>query len=172
MTYWLISDLHLGHAATFNKFIRSDGSPLRPFTSVEEMNETIIGNFNKCVSQKDTIYFLGDIAINKKYLPLMDRFNGKKRLVMGNHDIFGYREYMKYFDEIMSYTVFDGDGVILSHIPISIDSKARFTLNVHGHTHANCLEDDFYYNVCVEQLDYLPIMYDDILKYLKLFLKR
>lgn len=172
MVYWLWSDPHFGHAATFDKFKRDDGTPLRPFSSVEEMNETMIANHNDCVRPHDTVYVLGDIAINKKYLPLVNRLNGKKRLIMGNHDVYGYKEYVKYFDDIMAYKVFEKDQIICSHIPLSIDSRARFRLNIHGHTHANCLEDDFYYNVCVEQLDYKPIMYDDILKYLNLFLKR
>lgn len=166
---FLLSDPHLGHEGMLT-FKRADGTPLRPFSSVDEMNETIIENYNKMVGPKDTIYFLGDIAINKRYLPLLHRFNGKKKLIPGNHDIFGLKSYVPYFDDIAGYKVFEKQRIICSHIPIAIESRARFRLNIHGHCHSQSLSDPFYYNVCVEQFDYYPVSYDDILKYMDHFL--
>ena len=40
-TRFLISDTHFGHASTWEKFTLEDGSPLRPFTSTEEMDEAM-----------------------------------------------------------------------------------------------------------------------------------
>lgn len=34
----------------------------RPFDSADEMNETLIYNFNTCVKKNDTVYIFGDIA--------------------------------------------------------------------------------------------------------------
>lgn len=53
---WFTSDLHLGHRAAISMCER-------PFETVEEMNETLIWNFNSCVKENDTVYILGDIAI-------------------------------------------------------------------------------------------------------------
>ena len=35
----------------------------RPFSSVEEMNETLIKNWNSVVSKDDTVFFLGDFCL-------------------------------------------------------------------------------------------------------------
>lgn len=53
-TYY-ISDLHLGH----ENVIRFDN---RPFDSVEEMNETLVNNWNSVVTNADHVYHLGDFC--------------------------------------------------------------------------------------------------------------
>lgn len=137
MTNFVISDTHFGHTNSWEKFKKADGSPLRPFTSTEEMDETMIERWNAKVKENDVVYHLGDVVINKRYLPLMSRLNGSKRLIMGNHDIFGHEEYLKYFKKVAGVRVFV-DQFILSHIPLHPDSiTGRFKVNVHGHLHAN-----------------------------------
>lgn len=77
------SDLHLGHRNLL-KFTKP-----RPFNSIDEHDEAILENWNSVVKQEDTVYVLGDIAMNKdpdelgKYLT---RLNGHKHLILGNHD--------------------------------------------------------------------------------------
>ena len=51
---YFTSDLHLGHS----NIIRMCN---RPFNSVEEMNNTLIGNWNSRVTNRDDIYILGDL---------------------------------------------------------------------------------------------------------------
>ena len=36
---FIVSDTHFGHESTCTKFKREDGSPLRPFSCAEEMDE-------------------------------------------------------------------------------------------------------------------------------------
>lgn len=81
MSTFFTSDLHLGHQNII-KYCS------RPFGSVEEMNETLISNYNEMVSESDWVYFLGDICMGKiaETLPLVSRLNGKKVLIAGNHD--------------------------------------------------------------------------------------
>lgn len=79
---YFTSDLHLG----YSKVIKNRN---RPFDTVEEMNETLIANYNSLVSKKDTVYLLGDLT--QKLEPqeansLLSRLNGKKTLLIGNHD--------------------------------------------------------------------------------------
>lgn len=164
---FLTSDTHWGHAGIC-KFTNYDGSPVRPWDDVEEMNEEMIKRWNETVGPKDKVYHLGDVVINRKFLPILDRLNGDKVLYKGNHDIFRLADYVKYFRDIRSYGVMN--GCILSHIPVHKDSIARFGANIHGHTHGNRVLDaggnidPDYFCVCVEQTDYRPISFEDVLQ--------
>lgn len=173
---FVISDHHLGHTNSWEKFKLEDGSPLRSFTSTEEMNETMIERHNAKVKEQDTVYFLGDVVINKKYLELVKRMNGRKILIRGNHDIFKDEEYREVgFQQIHGVRVFV-DKFILSHIPLHPDCVTeRFRVNVHGHLHANqvmswqVIDEDIVYKpdprylcVCVEQTDYTPLHFDEV----------
>lgn len=167
---FLTSDPHYSHPEMLI-FKGPDGvTPLRPFSCVEEMDEALVNNFNRRVGTKDSAYILGDITMKKKYLPILDRLNGKKYLVFGNHDIFHFSEYAKYFVDMKSYYVLGDKNILLSHIPVAIESRGRYGLNCHGHLHANVNPDPFYYNVCVEQFDYYPVAFDDVLKYIDRFI--
>jgi calcineurin-like phosphoesterase family protein len=173
---FVISDHHLGHTNSWEKFKLEDGSPLRPFTSNEEMNETMIERHNAKVKEQDTVYFLGDVAINKKYLELVKRMNGRKILIRGNHDIFKDEEYREVgFEQLHGVRVFV-DKFILSHIPLHPDCVTeRFRVNVHGHLHANqvmswqVIDEDIvykpdprYFCACVEQTDFTPLHFDEV----------
>ena len=173
---FVISDHHLGHTNSWEKFKLSDGSPLRPFTSTEEMNETMIERHNAKVKEQDTVYFLGDVVINKKYLELVKRMNGRKILIRGNHDIFKDEDYREVgFEQIHGVRVFV-DKFIMSHIPLHPDCVSeRFRVNVHGHLHANevmswqVIDEDIVYKpdprylcVCVEQTDFTPLHFDEV----------
>ena len=57
---WFCSDWHLGH----KNIIKLSN---RPFSSIEQHDETIINNYNKVVNREDNVYFLGDLAWNQSY---------------------------------------------------------------------------------------------------------
>lgn len=171
---FIISDTHFGHAniLTFKNY---DGSPVRPFGSVEEMDQTMIDNWNKVVRPQDVVYHLGDVAINKKYIHLVGRCNGHKRLIMGNHDIFKLDLYTPFFEKIMAMRVFPGK-CIMTHVPVHYDCLERFKLNIHGHLHNNKIakitrdygmisasNDDRYVNVSVECINYTPVPLESII---------
>ena len=166
MTSYLISDTHFGHANII-KFTDNDGKKTRPFDSVEEMDEFMVKNWNNTVKPSDRIYHLGDVVINRKALPILDRLNGKKVLIKGNHDIFKLRDYAKYFDDVRAYKVMPKHGIIMSHIPIHPESLSRWKLNIHGHLHTNHLADKKYLNVCVENINYTPIDLDSVIQFLE-----
>ncbi len=180
---FVISDTHFGHTNSWEKFKLADGSPLRPFTSTEEMDETMIERWNAKVKPQDTVYHLGDVVINKKYLHLVSRLNGRKILIRGNHDIFGDDDYYNVgFEQIHGVRVFV-DKFILSHIPLHPDCVTeRFKVNVHGHLHANEITrkivtkpfapvgqqevidqiDPRYLCVSVEHTNYEPLHFDEV----------
>ena len=163
---WVAADHHFGHANILN-FKRDDGTPLRPFKTIEEHDEEIINRHNAVVGQTDRVYLLGDVCINRHKLYLLSRLNGRLVLVKGNHDIFKLKEYLPYFDDIRSYVVqkdHDGNKVILSHIPIHEESVGRFGTNIHGHLHYNKIDDDRYLCVSLEHTNYSPISIPEALK--------
>lgn len=177
---FLVSDTHFGHEKTCTVFKREDGSPLRPFSSAEEMDEFMIKAWNERVRPSDKVYHLGDVVINRKFLSVLGRLNGDKVLIRGNHDIFKLEDYTQYFRDVRGYHVMN--GLILSHVPVHSDSLARFGANIHGHLHANRVMrargvdaktgdilysneiDPRYHCVCVEHTDFAPILFEDVLK--------
>lgn len=179
MNRFLISDTHFGHTNTWQKFTVEDGSPLRPFTSTEEMDETMVENWNRVVRPQDTVYHLGDVVIARRNLETVKRLNGRKILIRGNHDIFRDKDYYEAgFEQIHGVRVFV-DQFILSHIPLHPDCVGeRFKRNVHGHLHGNRIMrtqdggmgatytevDTRYLCVCVEQINYTPVSFDDVMK--------
>lgn len=171
---WWIADLHLGHEKCCTEFKRPDGSPLRPFANADEMNEALVSRWNARVGDNDRVYVLGDVVINRRFIPQLARLKGKLTLVRGNHDIFDIHEYLKYFDEVHGCLVFD--GFIATHVPVHPDSLARFKANVHGHLHCHRVMkkdhgrdviDPRYYCVSVEHTDYAPLAHDELIQRIK-----
>ena len=171
---FLVSDTHFGHAGVC-RFMRNDGvTKLRPWDTAEEMDEFMVKAWNERVRPNDKVYHLGDVVINRKALGIMRRLNGDKVLIRGNHDIFKDTDYREHFRELRAYHVMN--GVILSHIPIHSESLGRFGTNIHGHLHANRvmlpgfngkitdIVDVRYHCVCVEQTDFAPILFEDVVK--------
>ena len=171
---FLVSDTHFGHAGVC-RFLRDDGTKLRPWDNPEDMDEELVRRWNDTVRPNDKVYHLGDVVINRKALKILSLLNGDKVLIRGNHDIFRDTEYRHYFRELRAYHVMN--GMILSHIPIHEASLARFGTNIHGHLHANRvlrsdvkgvdIIDPRYHCVCVEQTDFAPILFEDVIKRIK-----
>lgn len=167
---FLVSDTHFGHAGVC-RFLREDGSKLRPWEDPDEMDEAMVSAWNERVKPNDKIYHLGDVVINRKALKTLHRLNGDKVLIRGNHDIFRDDEYRAHFKELRAYHVMN--GMILSHIPIHEESLGRFGVNIHGHLHSGRVKkgntvDVRYHCVCVEQTpDFAPILFEDVIKRIK-----
>ena len=177
---FLTSDTHFGHTGVC-RFTRNDGvTKLRPWTDPDEMDEEMVKRWNETVRPNDKVYHLGDVVINRKSLSTLHRLNGDKVLIRGNHDIFRDDEYRRYFRELRAYHVMN--GMILSHIPLHEASLGRFGVNIHGHLHSNRVKkargidattgktlysdenDVRYHCVCVEQTDFTPILFEDVIK--------
>ena len=91
------SDQHFGH----KNVIRYDN---RPFTSVEDMDEALIRNWNAKVTEKDTVYVLGDISWynDETTATIFNSLKGHKILIKGNHDRV-HGQVRRCFDEITDY---------------------------------------------------------------------
>lgn len=78
---FVTSDHHFGH-------VRISELAGRPFTSVDDMNETMIERWNAVVGPADTVLHLGDLALGPIELSvaITSRLNGRRLLIPGNHD--------------------------------------------------------------------------------------
>lgn len=158
---WFTSDTHFRHSNII-------GYCGRPFSSVEEMDETLIENWNSVVKEGDKIYHLGDVYMPKGYKKndedsLFKKLNGTKILILGNHDLGKDQLLLKYFKRIHAYRILKEHGIMLSHVPVHFDSiNKKVKINVHGHTHDRGSPIGPYKSVCVELTNYKPIHLDEI----------
>jgi calcineurin-like phosphoesterase family protein len=164
MNRWLISDTHFGHI----NIIKYEN---RPFSSVEEMDSTLIKNWNASVKKCDKIFVLGDFCFNlskEKTTELLRKLKGYKILVIGNHD--NRRSAKSWlevgFNEVSIYPIIVDDFYIFSHKPLYMNSNIPY-INVHGHIHSKNMEGDQFFNVSVEQINYKPILFEEIKKNVK-----
>ena len=74
------SDTHFNHT-NIMKFCN------RPWTNVNDMNDELINNWNSVVNKDSTIFHLGDFAWGNNWMPFLNKLNGKKILIIGNHDL-------------------------------------------------------------------------------------
>lgn len=141
MIYY-IADTHFGH----KRVIEYDK---RPFADIEEMDQTLIANWNQKVGKDDKVYILGDFIYRSSFDPshYLKLLNGHKYLIIGNLDkvtvesqsAYKYLEGMERQQHIK-----DGNrNVILSHFPIAEwNAMKRASYHVFGHIHAQ--KDDNY----------------------------
>jgi len=165
------SDLHFNHD---REFIFGP----RGFKSVEEMNETLIKNWNETVTNEDDIYVLGDFFLGNDMEfveKTLSRLNGLIHLVVGNHDtprkldFYSGAEYISEIADALRIK-YKKREFFLCHYPVLTASLEqdpdRAVINLFGHTHS---KDKFYedrpymYNVAVDANDNKPVEIEEIL---------
>ncbi len=172
---FFISDTHFGHKKMLN-FTDAAGKLIRgQFSSVEEMDQYMIDQWNSAVRKKDLVWHLGDVAWSAESLRKIGSLNGRKKLILGNHDKGPMTEYLKYFDEIFGaykQTFQSNDHLnvrgLLTHYPVyETEFKYGVAFNIHGHVHTNTIPDQRYYNVSVEPNNYKPVPFEKLADYVR-----
>jgi len=141
MTNYYIADLHFGHTNIIN-------FDKRPFSSTKEMEETIIRNWNGRVTKDDKVYILGDFCwdLEREWISILDKLNGYKVLIIGNHDLKSptlalKKRFIKICDreEVKD----NGRRIILDHYPILFyrGSYNKDVWQFCGHTHNRTNEE-------------------------------
>ena len=168
MKRWIISDLHFGHV---NVIKYSN----RPFSDVAEMNKELIKKWNNVVGKDDLIYVLGDFTLFHRLDKIKEytqALNGRKILIMGNHDTRKPKDYIEAgFIQATKKPIMVEPGVILMHEPFADDKLiAKNYIYFFGHVHTKTCFMDNLPNckcVCAERLDYKPLNFDQALIELK-----
>lgn len=139
----------------------------RPFTTVENMNEELIYNWNRLVGKGDEVYVLGDFGAYGQEKQILNCLNGVKYLVKGNHDTQTNEYYRKAgFQEVYDCPIIVEGFWILSHEPLYINENMPYA-NLFGHVHNSPLFKDYskqHVCVSVERIKYTPIGFGDIKK--------
>lgn len=180
------SDFHFNHA----NIIKFCG---RPFGSVGEMNEALIARFNETVGPSDTVYILGDLVMGKD-LSCAARLNGRKLLLMGNHDSLPPEAYEDIGIEVIRENgvkakEFQYEGFRIVHSPAPVmrevfpsiyDKPESYRAAqragvldevtpscVCGHVHQNFRKLGNFVNVSVEVWDYRPVQWETLVEAFK-----
>ena len=158
MKDYFIADLHFGH-----QNIIQYGA--RPFNDIEQMNTTLIKNWNETVKKTDRVFVLGDFSLGpKENINLFSyQLNGRIILIKGNHERSNNQLYLNSnFIEVYSFPIFYKNKFILSHKPI--EKLPNGLINIHGHIHQSNYGDNQHICVSVEHTNYRPISFKKLIK--------
>lgn len=154
---WFTADWHLFH------YLKN-----RPFKNVDQMNAHLVSNYNERVTNADTCYFLGDVlGTNQKakddVIELLENLNGKKILVVGNHDDL-IRDWIGW-DLVVDYLEIEINRklIVLCHYPFERWKNAYLqSFHFHGHTHGKIHPLKNRVDVGVDCHNYAPVSFEDI----------
>ena len=159
---FITSDTHFFH----NNILQYSA---RPFKSVEHMNEVLIYNWNKVVSNTDIVYHLGDVAINQKERfrkEILPKLNGKIVFIKGNHDPLTQSHIQNMI------ILFKNKQIELVHKPSDATFSCKYIIHGHihrksdgGYTHPEELLNSEYvfYNANCELHGYKPKLLNEII---------
>lgn len=156
------ADTHFNHPAILKHCHR-------PFSSVEEMNESLIENWNKKVGKHDRIYILGDLCFSK-HLEIIPRLNGQKHLIIGNHDKSLNQKILSHFVSVsqrkevkINHRLF-----VLEHCPLRTWEECyRGSIHLYGHVHGRLKTYNLSFDVGVDTNNYWVYEYQEIMKKVK-----
>jgi len=169
MKYFYSSDQHFDH----RNIIRLCN---RPFESLEEMQNTMIENWNNVVGANDRVYILGDFAFSKKTFDIIvPKLKGYKTFIKGNHDREALRkcdfdptEYVSILNDSIHNVMDNNRKVVLCHYPLyEWEDSYKGAIHVHGHCHQNIGINYRHnaYDVGVDGWNFAPVTLDQILNY-------
>lgn len=142
----------------------------RPFKDCEDMRVKLISNWNQIVDESDTVFHLGDFASEKCSKELLKelifQLNGKKILILGNHDLnYSCKEWQQFgFDQAIAYPIIYDNFFMFSHNPLYINNKMPYA-NIFGHVHNNPAYKTISsqsYCVCADRIDFKPLDFQNI----------
>lgn len=146
----------------------------RPYKDLDHMTEDLIDRWNSVVKYEDTIYHLGDFSFAgpQGWDRVLRRLNGKKHLIIGNHDK-KVEKSIRHFMSIQHYLELEIDDrkICLSHYPMLAWNRShRGSWHLHGHCHANLKHDAHARRLDVgvdnPLCDFTPISYEQVKEYM------
>lgn len=148
----------------------------RPYSSIEEMNQSLIENWNKIVSSDDEVYHLGDFCFGDMGMvsSIRQQLSGKIHLIWGNHDSNQVRSY-KGWESSNPYKeiTLNKQKIVLFHYGCRVwNGSSHGSLMLYGHSHGKLMGNSQSMDVGVDNCGFTPIDLDYIrekLQYLPKF---
>lgn len=162
----------------------------RPYSSVEEMTEKLIEEWNTRVMPHHHVIYLGDFSLHTDALPIVSRLNGQKVLVAGNHDrcFSGHKGYKKWTQKYLEagfsevhfqpvHRVYEKIEFLAWHFPYRpaendpINTDLRYLewrpknegkWLLHGHVHGRWKKRNNMIDVGVDAWDMRPVSWEEI----------
>lgn len=156
------ADTHFNHEAIL-KYCQ------RPFSTVEEMNECLIENWNNKVGKKDRIYIIGDFCFSD-HLKIVSRLNGKKHLIVGNHDKSLNQNILSHFVSVSQRKEIKVDNrfFILEHCPLRTWEECYMgSVHLFGHVHGRINTYNLSFDVGVDTNNFWVYEYPEICEKIK-----
>jgi calcineurin-like phosphoesterase family protein len=138
------------------------------FSSIEDMNEAIIKNWNEDVKRGDSVYHLGDFGWHDSE-PILRRLNGQKFLIIGSHDAEAKR-LKKYFNQLIHIKEIkvDGQVVVMSHTAMRVWEKSHYgSWHLFGHSHGCLPPWGKSFDVGVDAHDFRPWSWEQVVEKMK-----
>jgi calcineurin-like phosphoesterase family protein len=160
---WWTSDTHLGH----ENIIRHCD---RPFADADEMDATIMAQWNATVRPADTIWHLGDFCFRsgKPAAWYLKRLQGKKHLVVGNHDNEDTQSAGWESVSQMQEIAVDGARICLLHYAMRVWPRSHHgSLHFFGHSHGRLAGDRQACDVGCDSWGFRPIGLEEIRAHLE-----
>lgn len=162
---WLSADFHAFH----DNIIKYSN---RPFKNVEEMNATLLSNWNSIVGINDLAYILGDFSLGKfeETVNFIGKMNGNLVFLRGDHDYWmddiekhvsinskNSNEITIYDNQIHEIT-YRNNSVILCHYAMrSWRKKFHGSYHFFGHSHGRLSKFERSMDVGVDTNNFFPI---------------
>lgn len=162
MSAWFTSDTHFGH----KNIIKYSN---RPFNSVDEMDEAMIANWNARVKPNDDVYHNGDFAFHKNPDRYLCRLNGRKHLIIGNHDS-DVCINSTYWESTQPYLelVVNNTKLVLCHYAMRVWNRSHHgALMLYGHSHGSLPGTNQSLDIGVDCWDYKPVNLFEIMDRMK-----
>jgi calcineurin-like phosphoesterase family protein len=152
------ADLHLGHGNII-KYCN------RPYSSIEEMDESLISNWNSVVGKNDHIYVVGDFTMGGNAPNYLRRLNGIKHLIRGNHDREPKLEHGWTSIHDLRTIKVGAQPIVLCHYALRVWDKSHYgALHCYGHSHGKLPDDteSLSLDVGVDCHNYTPLEFEEI----------
>ena len=175
MSYLFTADTHFNHK-NINRYCG------RPFKTVEEMNETLITNWNSKVRPEDTVYHLGDFGFlhgnSQSVESIISRLNGNIGLIIGSHDKdlknaisehdFATASSKLHVLHAIETAQFQIGGtelvtIVMCHYAMRVWPYSHYgSWQIHGHSHGHLRPQGKQHDVGVDANNFFPVSLDQL----------
>lgn len=155
--YFFTADEHYNHA----NIIRYSK---RPFSTIEEMNDTMIEKFNEKVTSKDITIHAGDFCFGRTQdaQNIIRQLNGNHIFLKGSHD--RWLKNKKATPQIWEKRI-HGQLIVVCHYCLRTWAASHYnSWHLYGHSHGCLPSEGKSHDIGVDTNDFYPYSEEDILE--------